>query len=34
MKWPYVVMNAAIGVKKKHIIEAVDRLKRAIKQIQ
>ncbi len=34
MKWPYVVMNAAIGVKKEHIIEAVDRLKRAIKQIQ
>jgi len=34
MKWPYVVMNAAIGVKKEHIIEAVDRLKRAIKQMQ
>lgn len=34
MKWSYVVMNAAIGVKKEHIIEAVDRLKRAIKQIQ
>ena len=34
MKWPYVVMNAAIGVKKEHIIEAVDRLKRTIKQMQ
>jgi O-phospho-L-seryl-tRNASec:L-selenocysteinyl-tRNA synthase len=34
MKWPYVVMNAAIGVKKEHILEAVDRLKRAIKQLQ
>ncbi len=34
MKWSYVVMNAAIGVKKEHIIEAVDRLKRAIKQMQ
>ena len=34
LKWPYVVMNAAIGVKKEHIIEAVDRSKRAIKQIQ
>ena len=34
MKWPYVVMNAAIGVKKEHIIEAVDRLKRAIKQLK
>ena len=34
MKWPYVVMNAAIGVKKEHIVEAVNRLKRAIKQIE
>ncbi|QEE14339.1 O-phosphoseryl-tRNA(Sec) selenium transferase [Promethearchaeum syntrophicum] len=34
MKWPYVVMNAAIGVEKKHIFEAVDRLKRAIKQVK
>ncbi len=34
MKWPYIVMNAAIGVKKEHINEAVVRLKRAIKQIK
>ncbi|MHA1721127.1 MAG: O-phosphoseryl-tRNA(Sec) selenium transferase [Promethearchaeota archaeon] len=33
IKWPYLVMNAAIGVKKIHIIEAINRLERAIKQI-
>lgn len=31
--FPYIVMNAAIGVKEYHIIEAIKRLKNALRQI-
>jgi hypothetical protein len=34
IEFPYIVMNAAIGVKKNHIIRAVQLLSRALKEVK